>query len=60
MIKVYNLDGSYVAYKIYDKFETVASDTSCIKQNKSIKEITLITCNNSNKKRLIIKAKQNR
>lgn len=60
IIKVYNLDGSYVAYKIYDKFETVASDTSCIKQNESIKEITLITCNNSNKKRLIIKAKQNR
>lgn len=57
IIKIYNLNGNYISYKVYDKFETVASDLSCIKQNKSIKEITLITCNNYNNKRLIIKAK---
>lgn len=60
VIKIFRLNGSYICYTIYDKFETVASDTSCIKQNKDVREITLITCNNSNKKRLIIKAKQNR
>ena len=49
-----------MSYKVYDKFEVLPSDLSCTVQDNTKKEITLITCNNQNKKRLIIKAKENR
>ncbi len=60
VITLYNLNGKSVSYIVYDKYETDASDTSCIEQNRSRKELTLYTCNNYNKKRLILKAKENR
>ena len=60
IIKIYNLNSSCVLYKVYDKFEVLPSDLSCTVQDNTKKEITLITCNNQNKKRLIIKAKENR
>ena len=56
-IEIYNLDGSFISYKIYDIFETNKYDISCTSQDTSSKEITLITCNNINGNRLIIKAK---
>jgi len=59
IVSIYNLDGSYISYIIYDIFETFTSDTSCLSQIVDGREITLITCNNKNKKRLIIKAKEN-
>lgn len=49
--------GNYVSYIVYDKFETTPYDTSCLVQNNSIRELTLITCNNFNKKRIVVKAK---
>ena len=39
-------------------YEVSSSNISCLKQNYSIKEVTLITCNNKNKKRLVVKAKE--
>ena len=57
IINVYTMSGMEIVYTIYDKFESVPTDVSCLNQNIDFKEITLITCNNLNKKRLIIKAK---
>jgi hypothetical protein len=47
-----------VYYEVYDMYEVLPTDTSCLKQNSANREITLITCNNKNKKRLIVKAKE--
>ena len=42
-------------YKITEKFDTEAENTSVLTQDMSKKEITLVTCTNGGKKRLIIK-----
>lgn len=58
-IKIYDLNGSYINYYIYDKREIKANDTSCIDQNTDgMREVTLITCNNLKGSRLLIKAKE--
>ena len=45
-------------YKIYEKDEINARDTSCTSQETNgQKEITLVTCNNFTGNRIIIKAK---
>ena len=44
-------------YIVYDKYEVFEEDVSPLEGN-NIQEITLITCNNFNKMRLIIKAKK--
>ena len=57
IINIYDLNNSVTHYCIYSKFEVSNGDTSCIEQiTKGKKELTLVTCNNINKKRLIIKA----
>lgn len=59
MIKIYDSNNSYISYYVYDKFEIIKSDTSCTRQDTNgIREITLVTCNNVNKNRLVIKAKE--
>lgn len=51
-----NSNNKYV-YSIYDTFETTSDDLSVLNSKLLIrKELTLITCNNSNKKRFIVKA----
>lgn len=50
-----DLDGNKYFYIIYEIFETRDDDLSILKANKNF-ELTLLTCNNSNKKRIIIKA----
>jgi len=56
-ILISDLNGNIVTYNIYKKYEILASDTTCTNQNTlGRKEITLITCNNQNKNRLVIKA----
>ena len=58
-IRIYDSSNSLISYYIYDKFETDKTDTSCTSQNTNSKrEITLVTCNNFNGNRLIIKAKE--
>ena len=49
------IDDKIFLYKVYDKYEVISDNITPIEEG-MIKEITLITCNNINKKRLIIKA----
>ena len=58
MINIYDSSNNVTHYYVYDKFESSEKDTSCINQDvHALKELTLITCNNLNKNRLIIKSK---
>lgn len=51
--------GNTVYYSIYDKYETTHNDIACTTQDTNgYREITLVTCNNLNGNRLIIKAKE--
>ena len=51
--------GKKVKYAVYDIYEVSPKDTSCTSQNNGgIREITLITCTNDAKKRLIVKCKE--
>ncbi len=48
-----------VEYEIYDTFEVLPTDVDCLSQETGgKKEVTLITCTNDSKKRIIIKAKE--
>jgi sortase A len=55
IIKLYDLENVEYNFIVYDKFETKDDDTSILFSNKPY-ELTLLTCNNSNKKRIIVKA----
>ena len=58
-IYIYDLNNNFLIYTIYDKFEVLINDTSILNQEtQNKKEITLITCNNQNKRRFILKAKE--
>jgi len=58
-IRIYDSSNSLIKYYIYDKYETNKKDTSCTSQDTNgRKEITLVTCNNFNGNRLIVKAKK--
>lgn len=58
-INIYDSTNSLIIYYVYDKYETDKNDTTCTSQNTyEKKEITLMTCNNLNGNRLIIKAKE--
>lgn len=54
-ITIISLDSKEYKYTVYDIFETDENDISVLKNNKYY-ELTLITCNNINKKRLIVKS----
>lgn len=57
IINIYDSNNLCVSYKVYEKYEISSKDTSCTSQNTEGKrEITLVTCNNYNNNRLIIKA----
>lgn len=49
------IDDKKYTYTIYDIFEADEDDISVLKNNKYY-ELTLVTCNNINKKRLIVKS----
>lgn len=56
-ISVLDLYGNTVNYTVFDRYITNPNDTSVLEStNEDKKEITLITCINGNKNRLIIKA----
>ena len=53
-----DLSHKKISYRIYEKYEITAKDTSCTSQKTNgQKEITLVTCNNFTGNRIIIKAK---
>ncbi len=59
IVEMTDLTGSLLQYKIYNKFVTDPNDVTILEtKDKTIREITLITCTNGNKSRLILKAKE--
>lgn len=58
IIIITDLAQRQISYKIFEKYEISAKDTSCTSQETNgQKEITLVTCNNFTGNRIIIKAK---
>ena len=57
-IIIFDSSNISVSYSVSDIFEVENNNTSILKQEDLIRELTLITCNNKNKKRLIIRAKE--
>lgn len=58
-IFIYNNFGKQYIYHVFNIYEVKPSDLSPIlNYNKKSKELTLITCNNINNNRIIVKAKQ--
>lgn len=56
-ILITDLYGNKVTYTIFDKYTTNPDDTSVLESiDSSKREVTLITCSNGNKDRLIIRA----
>lgn len=54
-----DLTGKTIKYEIFDSFVTHPDDTSVLEtKDKTIREVTLITCKNGRSQRLIIKAKE--
>ena len=52
-------DNRKIEYEVYDKYEVFPDDDSCTDQNTNGKrEVTLITCTNDSKKRVIVKARE--
>lgn len=59
-IYIYNLNGEKQEYFVTNNFETEFNDISCTSQDTEGKqELTLVTCNNANNKRIIVKAIKN-
>lgn len=59
IIEVYDLYGKQINYTVFKKYEVSANDLSCSKQDvNNEKIITLLTCNNVNGKRTVVKAKE--
>lgn len=55
-IKIIDLDKKEYVYEIFDIYETEENNVDSVIKKKRAYELTLLTCNNSNGKRLIIKA----
>lgn len=55
VIRLIDIEDNEFEYIVYDNFEIDANDFSVLKRNKKY-ELSLLTCNNSNQKRIIIKA----
>jgi len=56
-IYIYNLNGEKQEYNVIKNYETAFNDSSCTSQNTNgNQELTLVTCNNVNNKRIIVKA----
>ena len=59
IIELIDLKGQRIQYSIYDIFVTDPNDVNILlPKDELIREVTLITCTNGNKERLILKAKE--
>ena len=59
IVELTDLTGQTIQYSIYDIFVTDPNDVSILlPKDENIREVTLITCMNGNKQRLILKAKE--
>lgn len=58
-IEITDLTNRTLVYEIYDKYVVEPEDTTCTSQRTNgRKEVTLITCTNDSKQRVIVKAKE--
>lgn len=56
-IYLYSNDNTEYIYTVYNNYETDSNDLDCLNSDfLSAMELTLVTCNNVNQKRIIIKA----
>lgn len=59
IVELTDLKKKTIQYEIYDKFVTDPNDVTILATtDNTIREVTLITCTNGNKERLILKAKE--
>lgn len=59
VIELTDLENNTVKYQIYDKFVTNPNDVTILATNdETVREVTLITCTNGNRSRLILKARE--
>lgn len=59
IVELTDLTGKTITYSIYNIFVTDPNDVSILlPQDEKVREVTLITCTNGNKQRLILKAKE--
>lgn len=59
-IEMTDLNGNVIEYKVFDKYIIDPNDVKCVQSVKeNTREITLITCINGRKNRLIVKAREN-
>lgn len=59
IVELTDLTNRKIQYKIYDIFITDPNDVSILKsEDETVREVTLITCTNGNKERLILKARE--
>lgn len=60
-VELTDLNGNTITYQIYNKFITDPNDVTILATNdNTIREVTLITCTNGNRERLILKAKESK
>lgn len=58
-IEIKDLNGQTIIYKIYDKYVVQPDDVFCTSQRTNgLKEVTLITCTDDSKLRVIVKARE--
>jgi len=58
-IEITDLSGKMIPYKVYTKYEVDPSDVNCTSQlTNGRREITLITCTDDSKYRVVVKARQ--
>lgn len=59
IVELTDLSKKTIQYEIYDIFVTDPNDVTILQtKDKNIREVTLITCTNGNKQRLILKARE--
>lgn len=59
IVELTDLTNRTIQYKIYDIFDTDPNDVSILKtEDETVRKVTLITCTNGNKERLILKARE--
>ena len=59
IVELTDLEGQMIQYAIYDIFTTTPNDVNILlSKNENVREVTLITCTNGNKQRLILKAQE--
>mgnify|MGYP004505847005 CR=1 FL=1 len=58
-VKLTDLSGKTIDYRVYNKYVVYPEDVACTSQiTNGLKELTLITCTNGGKQRLIVKCRE--